>query len=103
MWRKQQRGGVRHAVLDVRTTVLRDTTIPVDSMTQVLSHARKITCAGVRRMRGFLCCVYIKRGKRTSSSDTFTSLTFKNTAGQWAFSPNASTRTFEARPSCPDP
>ena len=23
-----------------------------DSMTQVLSHARKITCAGVRRMRG---------------------------------------------------
>ena len=34
-------------------TVLRDTVNP-DSMTQVLSHARKkFTCAGVRRMRGF--------------------------------------------------
>ena len=30
-------------VLDVRTTVLRDTTILVDSMTQVLRHARKFT------------------------------------------------------------
>ena len=36
-----------------RMIVLLDTTIPVDSMTQVLSHARKITCAGVRRMHGF--------------------------------------------------
>ena len=44
---------MRHAVLDVRTTVLRDTTIPVDSMTQVLSHASKISCGGVRRMRRF--------------------------------------------------
>ena len=44
---------MRHAVLDVRTTALRETTIPVDSMTQVLSQARKITCGRVRRMRGF--------------------------------------------------
>ena len=39
-------------MLDVKMTILPDTTIPVDSMTQVLNHARKITCAGVRRMRG---------------------------------------------------
>ena len=49
-------GRVCHAVLDVRMTVLRDTKTPVDSMTQVLSQARKITCAEVRRVRGF-CAV----------------------------------------------
>ena len=38
---RKHRERVRHAVQDVRTTVLWDTTIPVDSMTQVLSHATK--------------------------------------------------------------
>ena len=42
-----------------RMTVLWDTMNP-DSMTQVLSHARKITCAGVRRMRG-LSVVFTRR------------------------------------------
>ena len=41
---------MRHAVLDVRNDcVVRDTVIP-DSMTQVFSQPRKITCAGVRRI-----------------------------------------------------
>ena len=34
-------------------TVLCDTKILVDSMTEVLNQTRKNTCAGVRRVRGF--------------------------------------------------
>ena len=45
-----QRGLVRHAVLDVKNDCF---VRHVDSMTQVLSYTRKITCAGMRRMRGF--------------------------------------------------
>ena len=44
---------MRHAVLDVRNDCFCERHMKPDSMTQVLSHTRKITCAGVRRMRGF--------------------------------------------------
>ena len=44
---------MRHGVLDVKMTVLRDTNVPVDLMTQILSHAKKIASVEVRRVRGF--------------------------------------------------
>ena len=37
---------------DVNNDCFCESHMKPDSMTQVLSHARKITCAGVRRMRG---------------------------------------------------
>ena len=60
---------VRHAVLDARTTVLRDTTIPDDSMTHVLSHARKITCAGDATYAWVWCSVYTDNRQQTTSNN----------------------------------
>ena len=51
-------GRVRHAVLGCEEGKFWERHMKPDSMTQVLSHARKITCAGVRRMRG-LSVVFI--------------------------------------------
>ena len=59
--RKQQRRRVWHAVLDVRMTVLWDTKIPVDSMTQVLSHARKNHVCGSATCPWVWCSVGTSR------------------------------------------
>ena len=45
--RKRQRRRVRHVVLDVSMSVVRDTNVPVDSMTQILTTRQKIVCTNV--------------------------------------------------------
>ena len=40
---------MRHVVLDMKIDCFVRDTVNPDSVTQVLRHARKMTCAGVRR------------------------------------------------------
>ena len=47
--RKRQRRRVRHVVLDVSMSVVRDTNVPVDSMTQILTTREKIVCGSATR------------------------------------------------------
>ena len=47
--RKRQRRRVSHVVLDVSMSVVRDTNVPVDSMTQILTTRQKIVCGSATR------------------------------------------------------